>query len=418
MKKLISLALLLGLFCCQATKAQEITKTGYNFGPLPVVAFDADKGFQYGALLNIFNFGDGSYYPNYKEKWYIEASFYTKGTQFFTLSYDSKHLIPGVRTSFAATHMVDKALDFYGFNGYESFYDSSLGTAFYRMDRRVTMAKADFSGNIWDNKLFWEAGYFLSHTQAGVREESETSLFENYAKWGLLPESDINGGTTSMLRLGLLYDTRDREGAPSRGIWAEAHTLLAPKFLGGTQAESFYRYAITFRHYLPLYNDQVVFAYRLNYQGTFGNYAPYYDLPFLSVFGEGFNRDAVGGYRTVRGMLRNRVQGLDVAFFNAELRYRFVEFQLWNQNIAFGVNAFCDGGMTVRKLEVTPNEVYRAEYEAYRALGSANDRLHLTAGAGLRFIMNQNFIVAFEYGKPFNKQDGNGSFYINTGFLF
>ena len=83
MKKLISLALLLGLFCCQATKAQEITKTGYNFGPLPVVAFDADKGFQYGALLNIFNFGDGSYYPNYKEKWYIEASFYTKGTQFF-----------------------------------------------------------------------------------------------------------------------------------------------------------------------------------------------------------------------------------------------------------------------------------------------------------------------------------------------
>ena len=36
----------------------EIIKTGLNFGPLPVVAFDADRGFQYGALLNIYNFGD------------------------------------------------------------------------------------------------------------------------------------------------------------------------------------------------------------------------------------------------------------------------------------------------------------------------------------------------------------------------
>ena len=46
------------------------------------------------------------------------------------------------------------------------------------------------------------------------------------------------------------------------------------------------------------------------------------------------------------------------------------------------------------------------------------DGFHGSAGAGLRFIMNQNFIVAFEYARCFNKQDGNGAFYINTGFLF
>ena len=44
----------------------EIIKTGINLGPLPVVAFDADRGFQYGALLNIYNFGNGSTYPNPK----------------------------------------------------------------------------------------------------------------------------------------------------------------------------------------------------------------------------------------------------------------------------------------------------------------------------------------------------------------
>ena len=63
------------------------------------------------------------------------------------------------------------------------------------------------------------------------------------------------------------------------------------------------------------------------------------------------------------------------------------------------------------------------EYQDYISKGITYDKkhfdqLHATVGAGLRFIMNQNFIVAFEYGKPLNKQDGNGAFYINTGYLF
>ena len=42
--------------------------------------------------------------------------------------------------------------------------------------------------------------------------------------------------------------------------------------------------------------------------------------------------------------------------------------------------------------------------------------------------MNENFIVAFEYGSPIShfyaknhplyNQDGTGAFYINTGYLF
>jgi hypothetical protein len=66
-------------------------------------------------------------------------------------------------------------------------------------------------------------------------------------------------------------------------------------------------------------------------------------------------------------------------------------------------------------------EKYRAEYEEYMKKGQKHDLPHITAGAGLRFIMNQNFIVAFEYGLPVGKlrqQDGKGAFYINTGYLF
>ena len=94
----------------------EIIKTGLNFGPLPVVAFDADRGFQYGALLNIYNFGDGSTYPNPKSWWYIEASAYTGGTWNLFLNYDNMNIGKDIRLSICTNYSNESALDFYGFN--------------------------------------------------------------------------------------------------------------------------------------------------------------------------------------------------------------------------------------------------------------------------------------------------------------
>ena len=475
MKKYI-VALLFGLFALANIQAQEngveqdsasdkeIIKTGYNFGPLPAVAFDADKGFQLGALLNIYDFGDGSTYPNTRQQWYFEASFFTKGSQLFVVSYDNRFSIPGVRLSSTFTLTNDKAMDFYGFNGYMSYFDhekvaagkdkenheSYIYTPKYRVNRLAMLFKTDFTGNLWKNKLFWEAGYHLSYIKQGYKDqqalnlekinknkedykmfpENETPIFDLYRQWGIISEDEAWGGLNSTVRLGLLYDTRDKEGAPSRGIWAEAHATLAPKWLGTTNP--YYRYSMTFRHYLPIVkNDVLTFAYRLNYEGTIGKSAPYYVLPFITVMGPSYDRDGMGGYRTIRGLMRNRVQGLDIASYNAEIRWRFVNFALWNQNIAFGLSAFSDGTMVTRNYDMSfkGEEKYRASYDEYMARSGNRtaDRPHVTVGGGLRFIMNQNFIVAFEYGLPVSKfskdefiknQDGDGAFYINTGFLF
>ena len=435
------------------TTKKEIVKTGYNLGPLPVVAFDADKGFQAGALLNIYDFGDGSMYPNTRQKLYLEASFFTKGSQLFVINYDNKFLIPGVRWCSTATLANDKAMDFYGFNGYMSKYDYekiALGnyTPKYRANRLTFIFKSDFIGNIWKNKLFWEAGYHLNYTKQGYNKtqalnldkinknkdedkmypENEPTIFDLYRQWGIISEDEAWGGLNSSVRFGLLFDTRDKEAAPSKGIWAEAHVSIAPKWLGTTHPH--YRYSATFRHYLPIVkNDVLTFAYRLNYEGTFGNYAPYYVLPYITVVGTNYDRDGMGGYRTVRGLMRNRVQGLDMATYNVELRWRFVNFTLWKQNIAFGLNVFSDGTMVTRNYDMSfkGEEEYREAYNAYMKDAPESDRPHITVGGGLRFIMNQNFIVAFEYGLPVSKfskdpiikkQDGNGAFYINTGFLF
>ena len=445
----------------QYNEKGEIIKTGLNFGPLPVVAFDADRGFQYGALLNIYNFGDGSTYPNPKSWWYIEASAYTGGPWNLYLNYDNREIFDNTRLSICTNYSNESALDFYGFNGYQSIYtyaldgyfdnnpdeftfdtdtkkgekaankfDNGKGKApngFYRYSRQSFRAKADLTGKIAKN-FFWEAGYtfyWINHKEFNPTgyKPADGSLYSLYKDWGILNDTGANQ-FISAIKAGLMYDSRDVENNPTKGIWAEAHAIAAPKWLGSSMDS--YKVSATFRQYVPLGTDKVVFAYRLAYQGFLGNNTPWYLMPFYSNMGYNRDYDAIGGYRTVRGLMLDRVQGLHTGFYNVELRYRFVDFQLFNQNIAFAVSGFTDGAHVFKGYDLTnkneaalaisapeKNELYKKYIDT-----SKKDGLHATAGAGLRFIMNQNFIIAFEYARCFNKQDGKGAFYINTGFLF
>jgi len=411
----------------------DIVKTGLSFGPLPVVAFDNDKGFQYGALLNIYNFGDGSWYPIPKSQWYFELSRFTKGSQLYVISYDNRTLIPGVRLSTALQVTKDKALDFYGFNGYESFYDSSLETGFYRMNRMVHTFKVDFTGQLEDN-FYWKAGYHFSHFRTGSFEGENytlpTTLFDIYKAAEIIPEDQADGGISSAIRVGIMYDSRDFEAAPSKGIWAEANIAYAPKFLG--TSVGYTKYNLTFRNYLPIAKDKLVFAYRLNLQGFLGKESPaFYMLPYDMYLGTGYDREGFGGYRTVRGLMRGRIQGAHTCYFNTELRWRFVSFHLWKQNIAFALSGFFDGARVFKgfsnDFKVSGLSSYNLTSSYYPPQGGpqqymlygGKEKFHLSAGGGIRFIMNRNFIVAFEYGKAFDAQDNSkGAFYINTGFLF
>ncbi len=450
MKKIIlSLAVVM---CGMSATAQEIVKTGLNFGPLPVIAYDADKGLQYGAILNIFNYGDGHNYPNYDSKLYLEASFFTKGSKLLQIQYDDKELIPGVRWSSTISANLDKAFDFYGFNGYQSYFEhefiqagkegtSFLYEPFYRVDRKQIIIKSDFAGSITDH-LKWKVGYHGLYMKEGkidydninkgkTEEEAfpkTSTLYDHYRNWGLISDDEAEGGYVSSIRAGLEFDTRDKEGAPTRGIWAEGHIMAAPKWLGTTNP--FYRYAVTLRQYFPIVDrDRLTFAYRLNYEGTLGDNAPYYILPYITVMGHDCDKDGMGGYRTVRGIMRDRVFGLDMATYTAEFRWRFLQFTAFNQNIGLGLSAFSDGTMVTRGRDMSfkGNESFRGTYEEYMSKGQAKDTPHITVGSGFRFIMNENFIIAAEYGTPIThfmknsplyNQDGTGAFYINLGYLF
>ena len=86
---IISILLVLPIFAAKKEKVQQVDslgrkiKTGWNFGVLPSVAFDADLGFQGGALTNIYYYGDGSQYPEYIHSLYAEAAYTTKNYGIF-----------------------------------------------------------------------------------------------------------------------------------------------------------------------------------------------------------------------------------------------------------------------------------------------------------------------------------------------
>ena len=95
-------------------KDPDRKRTGWTFGILPSVAYDADLGFQYGVLSNIYYFGDGSTYPEYLHSLYVEAAYTTRNYGLFRLSYDSKYAIPNHRLTVDLVYMPDAMCDFYG----------------------------------------------------------------------------------------------------------------------------------------------------------------------------------------------------------------------------------------------------------------------------------------------------------------
>ncbi len=118
------LVFLISMLVLSVSAQEKKVKTGWKFGgALPAITFDSDLGFQYGALAEFFNYGDGSTYPDYFDHTYTEVSRYTKGSGIYRFMYESNHLIRGVHMTSDLSYLPDQTSHFYGFNGYESVFN-------------------------------------------------------------------------------------------------------------------------------------------------------------------------------------------------------------------------------------------------------------------------------------------------------
>ena len=416
-------------------KAAEKAKTGFSFGAVPAIAYDSDLGFRYGALANFYHYGDGSIYPFYKHSLYVEWSHTTKGSDLKQVKYDSEYLIPGIRVTADARLETEQAMDFYGFNGYNTMFDPTLSTTgsdeyisrmFYRMDRSTFRARANFQGKIIGRQLRWFAGAShynlklgsvdidrLNKGKEGDNLLPETEgLYDLFVKEGVIPEDEATGGGVTNLTAGLVVDTRDNEPNPNRGLWSEALLLTSPGFIGNKHP--FSTLVLTHRQYFTIFPNRLTFAYRLNYQTTIGGQIPWYMLSF--TYGSFENQEGMGGSKNLRGVLRNRVVGEGYALGNFELRWKFAKFNFLKQNFYLALSPFFDVARITK-----PYNPYEG-FEIPEAYYGSEDGFHVGYGAGLHIALNQNFIVAVDYGMALNtagdKNDGKTGLYIGLNFLF
>ncbi len=447
MKKNVSLLFFLLAFLSvfPQSESNQITKKGWNFGALPTITFDTDLGFQYGALVNLYDYGDGTRYPNYNQSLYFEVSRYTKGSGVYRFYYDSDQLIKGLQTSMDLSYLTDEAYDFYGFNGYDAVFnedwiDDELkdngyqSRVFYKYKRQMFRWKIDLQGKLKGDKLRWIAGLnFLNFDVASVDIEKLNKnkddddllpvidgLYDKYQDWGIISTDEADGGFVPTFKGGLVFDTRDNKPNPMKGVWTEAVVVLSPEILGAES--SFSKLSITHRQYFTIVPKDLSFAYRLAYQTTLGGEVPfYYQSQVITSIMKGSTSEGLGGSKTLRGIKRNRIVGDGFFFGNAELRWKFARFNWLNNNFYLGLNGFMDFGKVTKKIDFETNNAFN-EFSLLNSpadyFDGGADELHTSYGLGLRIAMNQNFIIAIDYGMAADERDGGSGFYMGLNYLF
>lgn len=412
-------------------------KKGWNLGPIPVIAFDSDLGFEYGAVVNFFNYGDGSNYPEYRHSIFTEASWYTKGSSQYRIIYDSKHAINGVRLMADVQYLTSTASDFYGFNGAESRYNKSWTEAgnaayrsnlFYKMNKDLLRAGADFMGSFPDKRFGWLLGVSIQKFDVGSLKLSKLDLtpsptydatdvlYEKYVRWGVIKDWEKSGGTHLTVKGALIYDTRDNEPNPMRGVWADALVYyVSPKL--ASEGKGHAKLSLSFRKYFTLIPNDLSFAFRLMTQNVIAGNSPFYlQSQIVTVSPRRPFFEGVGGAYSIRGMLRSRMVADGFALANAEFRYKFWRLHLFQQNFYLAINTFFDAGMVTQKTKLDLSGVPQSEYDSY--FKAVSQRPHYSCGIGGKLVMNQNFVVSGDIGKALNSQDGNLGLYIGVNFLF
>ena len=436
MNKILSLILfLIYSINCSSQSAPDSVKKGWDFSYLPAIAFDSDLGFMYGIILNPYDYGNGSRYPDYVQQFRLQLARFTRGSSDYYLDYDSFTLLPGTRFLAGIRYVANQAYPFYGFNGNQAFYNHSWevnddpayrSRMFYRQERRVFQVYANMQDTIGKSKFQWHAGWSAGNydidtvniTKLNRKLHSDKklphipTLYERYTDWGIIKESEKNGGFVNSILVGLIYDSRNRLTNPDRGIYTELNVRWMPSFLSKGHYSGL-NIGIIHKQYLRIIKNRLTFAYRIWLNTNLKGNEAYYTRQLLTTF---LASEGYGGVSTIRGVLMNRIVTSDFILGNFELRSRLFNVRLFKENWYLGVVTFMDAGKILKSVKIDLNSIppdARSEY--FRGMDKT---VHKSLGVGLKIVKNENFVFSAEYARPFDPQDGISGLYVGLDYLF
>lgn len=373
---------------------QEPVVPRLEIGGVPAINFDSDEGFGYGVILEAYQYGSDDELPY---RWTLQPTVFltTEGRRDLTLFFDAPHLLRrGWRLDVFLGSERQIAAPYYGV-GNDTPYDESLAADdgpdpyFYRFGRTRRSATFNLQRPVFRmplRALF--GGGIVSTTIDPFPEDVGSTLFAQ--DYGTGEETEWS----NYVRGGLIWDTRDRESGPRRGSWTELLVRWADEGLGASS--SFVRWTITDRRYFSV-ADRLVFANRFLLQGVTDG-APSYELFLVQTSFK--QQEGLGGAKTVRGALKNRFVGQGMFVWNAEVRWRALDFGLLGRPFHAVLSAFVDQGR-VWAGQPRPGELF--------------EDLHRGVGGGVRLGMGENFVVALDVGRS---DEAGAQLYLGLGYLY
>ena len=400
----------------------EKIQNKYSFGLLPALAFSSDKGFGYGLIFQIDDKREEKFKPYYSShRIVLQRS--TKGIADYSYRFDSKYFLPNqMRITLKSKYVSSILQPFHGFGGAQTKYlsaykDSSGATNFrgkfyYKYDKRFYRIDAILQGSIVENKMRWLGGITLLSTNIDTinyddfkKEEldsPEQTLLAKLVRVGIIDPETFNGGSEHSIITGLIWDSRDNESTASKGIWSEILLRWVPRAIGNNF--SYVALTGTHRQYLSI-NKKLTFAYRLSGRLMSAG-APFFTISQQD--GSFEVAEGLGGSKTIRGILFNRIIGRNIAYANFELRYKIRN--LFSDGFV-ALLLFHDAG---RSFDSVLEELPVGDE------GDESDVLHRTLGTGIRVAMNSTFIIRLDIGGALDSSiDGDGiKIYIGLDWLF
>jgi hypothetical protein len=198
---------------------------------------------------------------------------------------------------------------------------------------------------------------------------------------------------------GIVYDSRDNEPAPTSGMFHDIALVGAGPILGG---EFWYGGVTSVLRFYQHMDDEkrFVLTMRVLLDAKFGD-VPFYMFPYVPSIKDISNS---GGAESIRGVLKNRLQGKIKLYLTPELRWTFLIVRPWGQRIDMGLVGAIDVGRVWADAANLGDFV--PDFRAFKA----------GANLGFRIALNENFLVRVDYARALN--DPSGGLYITFDHMY
>ncbi len=325
------------LFCATAFSAENSLK-GFHFAALPSASYKDGEGLSLGGNLFFFQYGSGQTTPYL---WGLVAGYKqsTKGTISSDVFLDMPNRLGensrlGVYIEYKR-YLLD---EYYGLGNDTAYrpeftypdhpeFRSDTFYSFYQ-EYPALFVLSQLPGPVRNLRYFLSLGYYNRNVET---KQPPNKLIQDQPL-------GIAGGTTVLYQFGLVYDTRDQEATPTRGVWSEVLLEHAAPFLGSDY--NYVRLTATDRRYITLWPN-IVYAHRIVAEPIWGN-VPFYDM---AVINSSYSRHVgLGGAESLRGVPRLLFVGQHKFLGNFELRFETLHITILRQPLTFFIHTFVDAG--------------------------------------------------------------------------